>query len=352
MIINPGLRTVFRNPQTIQIGVGGGGVILEGLTAEDRTFVKLLCTGTSGASVAAAAANANVPPDRVEQILQSLATVLVDDSFPLRPPGFRGDRLAGEIRQLFAVYGRQSTEILSRRGRAAVRIIGLGRTGAAVAQALLGGGVRTLLLQDERAVTASDVGPGAFRLADIGMNRAAALRRHLLSADPGCQAHVIHPVSSGGQVFSSLDLAVYVGQDVADPNVLAELMGRDQPHLVVLLREQDGAVGPLVIPGQTACQGCIERQLAEVDPDWPQIRRQLEDQAAAEEGSMALELAGSAAYQALLYLDGTNRPASWSAVLTFRGADGGWRQHRYTQHPDCGCQLQRQAAANLQLWDG
>lgn len=347
MIINPGLRTVARDPQTIQIGVGGGGVILAGLTESDRAFVDLLRCGTSGAAAAGAAAAAKVLPGRAQQILLSLAPVLLDDSSQGRPEGFRGDRLAGEVRQLAAIYGQPAKDILARRGRASVRIVGLGRTGAALAQALLGGGVRTLLLQDESAVRASDVGPGAFRLADIGMNRASAVRRHLLSLDPECQAHVVRSVASGGQVFQSLDLAVYVGQDVVDTCVSAELMSRDQPHLVVLLREQDGTVGPLVIPGETACSECIERHHSAVDPQWPQVCRELSDHPAAEEGSMALELAGSAAYQALLYLDGINRPASWSTVLTFRGADGGWRQNRYALHPDCGCQLQHRAAAEL-----
>ena len=58
---------------------------------------------------------------------------------------------------------------------------------------------------------------------------------------------------------------------------------------------------------------------------------------------MALALAGSAARQAVLFLDGISRPASWSAVLTLRGWDGSWLRRHYPPHPDCGCQLQKSA---------
>ncbi|MDJ0355555.1 ThiF family adenylyltransferase [Paenarthrobacter sp. PH39-S1] len=352
MKINPGLRVVSRDSHMLQVGLGPGGVILEGLTPADSAFIRLLREGTGSTTVADTAARARLATPRAQQIIGSLSTVLFDDTVPLAPPGFRGERLAGDAALAAAVYGSAALRPLAGRGNAVLRIIGLGRTGAALAQGLVGAGVGTILLEDAAPVAPADIGPGAYRLTDIGMNRAAALRRQLLSLDPGCQSHVVRSMQNGGSDFQTLDLVIYAGHDAVDPAASAQLMSRDQPHLIVLQREQDATVGPLVIPGETACGECVERHRAVADPQWPQICGQLTDPAtrsqatAVEESSMALCAAGSAARQALLYLDCINRPASWSAVLTLRASDGAWLQRSYPPHPECGCQFQRQLQTN------
>ena len=344
MRINPGLRTIHRDAETFQVGLGAGGVILEGLSGPDQDFLERLCRGSGGVPVARTAAEAGIPAARAQSILASLASVIFDDGAPADPPGFRGERLAGDAGLLSAVHRSPAGALLAQRGRAVVRLVGLGPTGAAVAQALVAAGVGTLLLEDDGPVGPADIGPGAFRLSDIGLNRSAAVRRHLLNLDPGCQPHILRGEHDGGQAFQTLDLVVYSGQDVVDPAASASLMSRDQPHLVVLQREQDGTVGPLVVPGAGACAECVERHRSAMDPQWPQLCRQLAaGPGKPEDSTMALALAGSAARQAVLFLDGVSRPASWSAVLTLRGWDGSWLRRHYPPHPDCGCQLQKSA---------
>jgi hypothetical protein len=346
MRINPGLRTVRRDGQTFQVGLGAGGVILEGLSAQDQEFLERLHLGTGDVPAARTAAEAGIPADRAQGIVSSLGSVIFDDGGPPDLPGFRGERLAGDADSLAAIHGSPAGALLAQRGRAVVRVVGLGPTGAAIAQALVAAGVGTLLLEDDRPVGPGDVGPGAFRLSDIGLNRSGAVRRHLLNLDPGCQPHILRTAYDGGQSFQTLDLVVYVGQDVVDPAVAAQLMSRDQPHLVVLVREQDGTVGPLVVPGAGACAECVERHRGAMDPQWPQLCQQLAaGPRKPEDSTMALALAGSAARQAVLFLDGISRPASWSAVLTLRGWDGSWLRRHYPAHPDCGCQLQNSAEA-------
>lgn len=347
MKINPGLRVAARDAQTLQVGMGPGGVILEGLTPADLTFVGLLRRGTGSAAMPETAARAALERTRAEEIIRSLSPVLFDDATPLALPGYRGERLAGEAALAAAVYGIPAQDLVAARRRCVLRLVGLGRTGAALAQVLVSAGIGTLLLEDGRAVLPADVGPGAFKMTDIGMNRAAAVRRHLRSLDSACQSHVVRSIPDDGTDSQTLDLVIYAGRDAVDPEGSAQLMRRDHPHLVVLQREQDATIGPLVIPGETACGECVERYRAEADAQWPRLCAELGNpgrdwQAPPEESSMALCVAGSAARQALLFLDGVNRPASWSAVLTFRASDGIWLHRRYSRHPDCGCQFQRQ----------
>ncbi|MFD1214092.1 TOMM precursor leader peptide-binding protein, partial [Arthrobacter sp. GCM10027362] len=235
-----------------------------------------------------------------------------------------------------------SAGILACRGAAVVHVLGLGRTGAAVACALAAAGIGTLLLEDPLPVGPPDVGAGAYRLADIGLNRTQALRRLVHQIDPTISCHPISRTAagSGAGLPRILSLAVYAAADVPDADVGAALMSRGHPHLCVLSREQDALVGPLVVPGQSACLECLNRHHADADPEWYELSAGLAAQAAGasvDEVSLSVAAAGLAALQALLYVDGRNQPAAWSAVLQLRPVDGTVARHEYPPHPGCGC---------------
>jgi len=348
-IINPGLRVVRRDATTLQLGIGPGGVLVEGLSAADTDFIAALRAGIPDDGVLAAAARLGLPAERAQELCDTLSPMLFTDQ-QTRVSGFRGERLLPERLALAALHHRPSPDLMARRERAVVRVIGLGRTGAALVLALVSAGVGTVLLEDDRLVGAADVSPGAYRLADIGMVRSAAARRHLLSVDPGCHPHAVHTDDRGGPDFKRLDLAVLVGHDAVGAAAGARLMGSERPHLYVLLREQDGMVGPLVVPGATACADCVERHRGSGDPQWFTVCEQLVTGSAGsqpETAALATALAGTAAAQALLFLDGVNQPSTWSAVMTLHGSDGRWSRQEFGPHPDCGCQFQRQALATI-----
>jgi len=68
------------------------------------------------------------------------------------------------------------------------------------------------------------------------------------------------------------------GEDVAialDPAVSDQLVRSDVPHINVTLREATAVVGPLVLPGMTACLRCLELHRSDRDPAWPLIAAQL-----------------------------------------------------------------------------
>src|SRR5262249_62048557 len=57
---------------------------------------------------------------------------------------------------------------------------------------------------------------------------------------------------------------------------LPEVLKRDNvPHLAAAASEAIGVVGPLVLPGDTACLRCLDLTRAERDPAWPLILAQL-----------------------------------------------------------------------------
>ena len=69
------------------------------------------------------------------------------------------------------------------------------------------------------------------------------------------------------------------------------------PHLAASAREAIGVVGPLVLPGRTACLSCLELARSDRDPAWPLILAQLAGQVA-QPVACAATLAAAVAAQA------------------------------------------------------
>jgi hypothetical protein len=373
--INAGLRVLAHSPTCLQIGTGAVSIIVDGLTAADHRFIGELRRGVARHAVAAAAAKCGLPDGRAEALLEALGPVLVEtDAAAVPLGGLRGDRLEPDARLWSAGYQCDGHAVVARRARAVVQVVGLGRTGSAIAQALAAAGVGTLVLDDPATVSPSDVGAGSYRLADVGMPRVQATRRQIRQIDPTVQAHALRmrggplapapgtgpgpaPGAASGQAATvaprTLDLAICVGGAAASRSVCGYLMQAEVPHLAVLLREQDCQVGPLVVPGAGACLDCLDRHRAGMDPAW---QAGWEDQPAIDQDGRALPLgevtqsiaiAGLAAMQALLFVDGVNQPSAWSAAWQLRSSDGLFTRRTYRPHPDCACRLQGAAKEDV-----
>ncbi|GAA4678836.1 hypothetical protein [Nocardioides nanhaiensis] len=128
-----------------------------------------------------------------------------------------------------------------------------------------------------------------------------------------------------------------------DRAALADLVREDRPHLLVVAREACLEVGPLVAPGLTACQRCVDCHRAETDPRRHLVVEQLARAAAA--GAIVpadpvlwqLALAW-AARDAARYLEG-DAPATWSAGVVVTAGGVPHVQH-WPRHPACGCAWQ------------
>ncbi len=348
--INPGLRMVRLAATSVQIGLGSGGMILAGLQDCELTFLDALRQGIPDSQVLDRAKALGVEEQRATEICNKLATHLFSDA-ELHVEGFRGERLLPEHVALLGIHQKSCKPLMARREHAVVHLVGLGRTGAALAGVLVGAGVGTLLLEDDLPVCPSDVGPGSFKLSDLGLARSVAVRRRLLRIDPGAHAHILHDGGTGGPDARCLDLAVVTDHDVVPAETAARFLAAERPHLFVLLREQDGTLGPLVIPGETACAECVERHRGVHNPGWQDVQPPPavsgRHSGFMENVALATTLAGMAATHALLFLDAVNQPGSYSAVMTFHPGNGRWTRQEFATHPGCGCQWQNQPFAKI-----
>jgi len=68
---------------------------------------------------------------------------------------------------------------------------------------------------------------------------------------------------------------IVVVDRILDPRRAARLVQADVTHLPVALAGDRVHVGPLVVPGRTACTACLHTRRSESDPDWPLLAAQL-----------------------------------------------------------------------------
>ncbi|HVT68850.1 MAG TPA: ThiF family adenylyltransferase, partial [Trebonia sp.] len=268
-----GLRPLWRDKDTLQIGVDPRRArALTGL-GKAAAIVSLLDGSRDIAGVVRTAGMYGIRPETVHRVIELLASAGVLDDFPasLRAalPGFLRGRIGPELACAALAYGHGDggAAVLARRRAAFVRVYGAGRVGACAATFLAASGVAWVSCVDSGPAEAGDVTPAGLGADDVGASRTAGVARAV---------HRVAPeVRTSDDARRLPDLAVIAGWP--DPLLLAALTRSSVPHLVVRADEAIGTVGPLVVPGRSACVRCVDLSKAARDPAWPRILAQASD---------------------------------------------------------------------------
>jgi hypothetical protein len=326
--LKPGLLPVWRDRDTLQIGIDSRrAVALTGM-AGIAWVIGLLDGSRDRAQVIEAAVDRGIPAETAERVLALLATAGALDDFPagtlrvLSPP-LRA-RLAAELAAVSLAHGDGDggARTLARRLAAQICIHGSGRVGAGIAGLLKASGIGRVT----HAGPGDDglVPPGAVPPGQEPPRREQPGRKRPGQAPTG-QARP--------------DLAILVGRQPME--LRAWLMREQIPHLAASADEAIGIVGPLVIPGRTACLRCMDLTRTDRDPAWPLILAQLAGRAPdplACDAPLAAAVAAQAAAQGLAFID---RAAVADAVtngtleLVLPGWQ--WRRRTWMPHQDCSC---------------
>mgnify|MGYP001152646530 CR=1 FL=1 len=130
---------------------------------------------------------------------------------------------------------------------------------------------------------------------------------------------------------------VVVADRLLDPRRAARLMRADVTHLPVELAGDRVHVGPLIVPGRTACAACLHAHRADADPQWPLLAAQLLGREPVRTGPALLVEA--ALLSARLLRESSPAPADASATLSVglsaAHARRTWHAHR--PHARCLC---------------
>ncbi|MEU9979841.1 TOMM precursor leader peptide-binding protein [Streptomyces sp. NPDC050856] len=354
--VKPALRRAWRNLQCVQFGATPAHAVV--LAPVDTTTGSLLglFDGTRGIpSLREEARALGLPDGRLEALLARLEEAGLLDDAAAGPPGVDAlrredgalDRLRADLASLSVVHREPGGAIgrLAARRSMRVQVRGAGRVGASVAALLSASGVGRVEVLDGGRVEPWDVAPGGLPAEAVGERRDVAARRLVGRSAPGGRAPRATPAGRPAEREPGLSLVVVAPRDglaayAPDPVPADDWVATGTPHLYAGVVEATGVVGPLVLPGGTACARCVELERADLDPAWPRMLAQWRSGRQSTpppcDLGLATAVAGLAAAHTLAFLDGelpASTGARWEASLPLLD----WRAERIAPHPDCAC---------------
>ncbi len=351
-MLKPALRRSWRNRDTVQFGVAPAHAVAVGpVDTATGSFLPLL-DGTRGMPLLREEARAvGLPEGRADALVERLTRAgLLDDpraggggAAALRDQGPALERLRPDLASLSVLHAGAGAAmgIMAARRALRVQVRGAGRVGAAVAALLSASGVGQVDVQDGGCVEPWDVSPGGVGPERIGERRDGAARRVVGQAAPGPR-----PRARGGAgAEPPLALVVFAPRDglaayAPDPAAAEELVLSGTPHMYAGVLEATGVVGPLVLPGGSACAGCVELGRADRDPAWPRMLAQWRSGRGSGVPScdmaLATVVAGLTVGRALSFLDGGS-PASAGVRLELALPGPAWSPRPVEPHPRCPC---------------
>jgi len=350
--LKPGLLPVWRNRDTVQIGIDPRrAVALTGMRGAD-VLLRLLDGSRDRAQVLAAASDLGMDTATADQVLSLLAAAGALSDLPAGRYGTLSTgaraRLAPELATAALARGDADggARTLARRQAACVRVYGASRPGLWIAGMLSAAGIGLVISTGPTAPGVSAAGAGAAR-ADPDRRSAGGA-----GAGPGARAggHSVRPHAGAGGAAQrarapraqSHRPSLVILADSHRREFPAALTQKLVPHLAVSASEAIGVVGPLVLPGQSACLRCLDLTRAERDPAWPLILAQLSGQASADppgcDTVLATTVAAQAVAQALAFIDEDGQaPAVTNGTLELVLPGWQWRRRTWRPHPQCGC---------------
>ncbi|MHC3473633.1 TOMM precursor leader peptide-binding protein [Streptomyces sp. 7R007] len=273
------------------------------------------------------------------------------------------DRLRPDLASLSLVGSRPGDAIrrLAARRSLRVQVRGAGRVGAVLAALLAGAGVGEVDVRDVGRVEPWDVAPGGLSAESVGERRDEAARQAVRrsAADRPPRRGRPSLAGAGEPGFSLVILAPRddVAVHAPDPAAAEPLLASGAPHLYAGVVEGTGVVGPLVLPGETACAGCLHEERTDRDPVWPRLVAQWRSGSGRSRAvrpcdlPLATTVAGLAAAHALAFLDGrvpSSAGARWEVSLPALN----WQPRPVPAHPACPCGAAERGKAEHTSKDG
>ncbi|NEA37826.1 TOMM precursor leader peptide-binding protein, partial [Streptomyces sp. SID11385] len=180
----------------------------------------------------------------------------------------------------------------------------------------------------------------------VGTRRAEAARRLVSESAPSGRRRS-RPETVAGRLGEAPppDLVVLAPRDAVsvhapDPQLVEPLIAAGVPHLYAGVVETTGLVGPLVLPGRTACAGCLERHRVEREAGHARLLAQWRSgrthRVEPVDLTLATTVAALTASHALSLLDGhlpTTVGERWETSLPTLA----WTRHHLPTHSHCPC---------------
>lgn len=370
-LLKPALRRGWRDLNTVQFGMTPAHAMTLGpVDLATGSFLDSL-NGTRGMELLREEGRrTDLPDGHVDALVRRLARAgLLDDARgggpaadALRQKKEVLDRLGPDLATLSLTTAEPGDAIsrLAARRSQRVRVRGAGRVGAVLASLLAGAGVGEVDVLDGGRVEPWDVAPGGLPAEAVGDRRDESARRAVRRAAPDRPRRRSAARSAPDEGDPGFSLVIVAPRDdvavhAPDPVAAEPLMSSGTPHLYAGVVEGTGVVGPLVLPGETGCAGCLHENRAERDPAWPRLvaqwRSGRQRQVRPCDLTLATTVAALAAAHTLAFLDGrvpSSAGARWEVSLPALH----WQARPVRAHPACPCAASRRGKGEHPSMDG
>ncbi|WP_411141364.1 TOMM precursor leader peptide-binding protein [Streptomyces sp. x-80] len=355
-MLKTALRRGWRDRETVRFGVAPAHAVVVGpVDTATGSFLGMIDGTRSMSRLAADAAALGLPAGHARGVVDRLGAAGLLDAPTAGGPAAEAVRADGpafeRLRPDLASLSVQHPEAAGALGRIGarravrVRVRGTGRVGASVAALLSAAGIGRVDVLDGGTVEPWDVVPGGLPVERVGERRDASARQLVHRASPWTRRpRPVGPVSDAGE--PGLSLVVLTPRDglgayAPDPVLSEPLLTAGIPHLYAGVVEGTGVVGPLVLPGSSACARCDELRRTDAEPAWPRLLAQWRSgrgspAVPACDAALATMVAGLTAVQALAFLDGELPPCT-GARMELALPCASLRTVPVTPHPECGC---------------
>lgn len=314
----PATPVVWREPGVLQVGaVPGRALVLEGVPTAMAPLLEQLDGTRTVTSALDQVSGERPPPATIRRALAALASIGLLTDGPL--PAHDHPRLAA----------------------ARLRLVGAGVLGSRIAEQLVRAGVGTLHLHDNDPIDlVHRPGPAAGSCQAEALR--AQLERDLDDRSPRPVLTVLNHWAKPDHPDATDFTVVALDGPECDRAVSDGLLRNDEPHLFVRTLGAGATVGPLVVPGQTACLRCLDLTRCDTDPQWPTVLGHLVRSRVRVRSPVAHWAATTAVTQTLAWLvAGAAELLGSTAELapdTFAT-----QLRRWPAHPRCGCGWPRTA---------
>lgn len=276
------------------------------------------------------------PP--LAQMLDRLDTpvergLLVDRAVERGANAEDAEALLGELVAAGALIDAGEVERAARhRAASSVLVAGAGPLVVGIVAGLVHGGVGAVHVATGGTVGAGELGTGSHD-SDIGRARLGAVRAAVRRLSPGA--------STGPPPRGHVPDLVVLADTTPEPTRVADLLADRTAHLASRLRDGVGIVGPLVLPGRSACLGCLELHRSARDPGWPAVSAQLVGRRGSADPACTAATAALATAQALAALDGSANgaapPPTLDATLELDMSAGTLIRRVWAPRRECRC---------------
>ncbi|WP_035857476.1 hypothetical protein [Cryptosporangium arvum] len=327
-LLLPALSRLWRDATTLQLGVDPERATV--LTAVDSGLAGFLTAldGRRSLPEVLATAPAGLAGESLIRLLVARGAVVDADHLVPRA-GAPLPPLPAELASALLTHGSGAVGRVRARRHAHVLVRCRGRVGPVIAALLAAAGVGRVVVSGSGVVTPDDVTVGGLRPDDVG-------RPYLLAAIDAVRRAA--PAVDTRPLDAAPDFVVLAAGPVPPPADQVRWMSGRVPHLPVLLRDGVAIVGPLVLPGRTACLTCVEAHRTDRDPVWPVLAAQLATDPRPEPAETVVisSAAALASTEVIGRLEGAATAALGVSLEV--GPPGVPLRHRvWTPHPRCDC---------------